>query len=119
MAAVVGVLIGAQYQYALANQFQWFGSIQVVALVIIVIGGTPWYALYGGLRSRVGLGLRDLTQRRQLVEYRIRSRSHRLRLRMLIKDARRSPSGCATSPFVSTSAWRQSGHGSRQRFPHL
>ena len=45
MAAVVGVLIGAQYQYAQANQFQWFGSIQVVALVIIVVGGTPWYAL--------------------------------------------------------------------------
>jgi ABC-type branched-subunit amino acid transport system ATPase component/ABC-type branched-subunit amino acid transport system permease subunit len=45
MAAVVGVLIGAQFQYALANQFQWFSSIQVVALVIIVVGGTPWYAL--------------------------------------------------------------------------
>jgi ABC-type branched-subunit amino acid transport system ATPase component/branched-subunit amino acid ABC-type transport system permease component len=45
MAAVVGVLIGAQYQYALADQFQWFNSIQVVALVIIVFGGTPWYAL--------------------------------------------------------------------------
>lgn len=45
MAAVVGVLIGAQYQYALANQFQWFSSVQIVALVIIVVGGTPWYAL--------------------------------------------------------------------------
>ncbi len=45
MAAVVGVLIGAQYGYALADQFQWFSSIQVVALVIIVIGATPWYAL--------------------------------------------------------------------------
>ena len=45
MAAVVGVLIGAQYQYALADQFQWFSSVQVVALVIIVVGGTPWYTL--------------------------------------------------------------------------
>jgi ABC-type branched-subunit amino acid transport system ATPase component/branched-subunit amino acid ABC-type transport system permease component len=45
MAAVVGVLMGAQYQYALADQFQWFNSIQIVALVIIVLGGTPWYAL--------------------------------------------------------------------------
>jgi ABC-type branched-subunit amino acid transport system ATPase component/branched-subunit amino acid ABC-type transport system permease component len=45
MAGVVGVLMGAQYQYATADQFQWFQSVQVVALVIIVIGGTPWYAL--------------------------------------------------------------------------
>ena len=45
MAAVVGVLIGAQFQYALADQFQWFSSVQVVALVLIVVGGSPWYAL--------------------------------------------------------------------------
>jgi ABC-type branched-subunit amino acid transport system ATPase component/branched-subunit amino acid ABC-type transport system permease component len=45
MAGVVGVLIGAQFQYALADQFQWFNSVQVVALVLIVVGGTPWYAL--------------------------------------------------------------------------
>jgi ABC-type branched-subunit amino acid transport system ATPase component len=45
MAGVVGVLMGAQFQYALGDQFQWFNSVQVVALVIIVVGGTPWYAL--------------------------------------------------------------------------
>jgi ABC-type branched-subunit amino acid transport system ATPase component/branched-subunit amino acid ABC-type transport system permease component len=53
MAAVVGVLIGAQFQYAVADQFQWFNSLQIVALVLIVIGGTPWYALM----AAVPLGL--------------------------------------------------------------
>jgi ABC-type branched-subunit amino acid transport system ATPase component/ABC-type branched-subunit amino acid transport system permease subunit len=45
MAGVVGVLIGAQFGYALADQFQWFSSVQVVVLVLIVVGGTPWYAI--------------------------------------------------------------------------
>jgi ABC-type branched-subunit amino acid transport system ATPase component/branched-subunit amino acid ABC-type transport system permease component len=45
MAAVVGVLIGAQFGYAEAGQFQWFSSVQVVVLVLIVVGGTPWYAI--------------------------------------------------------------------------
>jgi ABC-type branched-subunit amino acid transport system ATPase component len=56
MAAVAGVLIGAQFQYALGDQFQWFNSIQVVALVLILVGGTPWYALFAAAAAGLTTG---------------------------------------------------------------
>ena len=56
MAAVAGVLIGAQFQYALGDQFQWFNSIQVVALVLILAGGTPWYALFAAAAQGLTTG---------------------------------------------------------------
>ncbi|MCK9896025.1 ATP-binding cassette domain-containing protein [Frankia sp. AgB32] len=45
MASLAGALTGMLYQYSVASYFQSFSSLTLVALVVIVTVGEPWYAV--------------------------------------------------------------------------
>jgi ABC-type branched-subunit amino acid transport system ATPase component/branched-subunit amino acid ABC-type transport system permease component len=45
LAGIVGALTGSLYGYAVGSEFEWFGSVQIAVVVLIAVGGTPWYAL--------------------------------------------------------------------------
>lgn len=53
LAAISGALLGVALSTASGASFNPFGSLSYLALVLIVSGGEPWYAMIGGL----GLGL--------------------------------------------------------------
>src|SRR6202042_1173389 len=41
------------YGYAVGSEFQWFGSVQIAVVVLIAVGGAPWYAVLAALGSTV------------------------------------------------------------------
>jgi len=45
MAGVAGALTGSLYHYAAGSEFEWFASVELAVIIIITVGGTPWYAL--------------------------------------------------------------------------
>lgn len=45
IAGVAGALTGSLYHYAAGSEFEWFGSVELAVIIIISVGGTPWYAL--------------------------------------------------------------------------
>ena len=47
IAAISGALISASYHFALGSNFPSFNSLELFALVIIVVVGDPWYAVIG------------------------------------------------------------------------
>ncbi|ADP81144.1 ABC transporter permease subunit [Pseudofrankia inefficax] len=49
MASLAGALTGMLYQYSVASYFQSFSSLTLVALVVIVTVGDPWYAVIAAI----------------------------------------------------------------------
>jgi ABC-type branched-subunit amino acid transport system ATPase component/branched-subunit amino acid ABC-type transport system permease component len=49
IAGVAGVLTGSLYGYSVGSEFPWFSSVEVIVVVLISVGGTPWYAILAGL----------------------------------------------------------------------
>jgi ABC-type branched-subunit amino acid transport system ATPase component/branched-subunit amino acid ABC-type transport system permease component len=45
IAGLAGALSGAVYQYSVGTQFDWLTSLELVVVVIVAIGATPWYAI--------------------------------------------------------------------------
>jgi ABC-type branched-subunit amino acid transport system ATPase component/branched-subunit amino acid ABC-type transport system permease component len=45
LAGAAGALTGSLYGYAVGPEFDWFQSLVLAVLILIVIGGAPWYAL--------------------------------------------------------------------------
>lgn len=52
-ASLAGALTGMLYQFGLGTDFQWFDSIYIVAIVVIMAVGDPWYAVLGALSYAV------------------------------------------------------------------
>ncbi len=53
VAGMAGALTGAVYNYAVGTDFEWFVSVEFVVLVLIVVGGTPWFALLGAVGTAI------------------------------------------------------------------
>ncbi len=53
IAGIAGALTGATYGYAVGTDFEWFVSVEFVVLVLIVVGGTPWFALLGAVGTAI------------------------------------------------------------------
>jgi len=49
IASLAGALLSMEYHYAVGSNFDPFQSLVYVALVVIAIGGEPWYALIAAL----------------------------------------------------------------------
>jgi ABC-type branched-subunit amino acid transport system ATPase component/branched-subunit amino acid ABC-type transport system permease component len=49
IASVAGVLTGSLYGYSVGSEFPWFSSVEVIVVVFISVGGTPWYAILAAL----------------------------------------------------------------------
>ena len=45
LAGAAGALTGSLYGYAVGPEFDWFQSLVLAVLILIVVGGAPWYAL--------------------------------------------------------------------------
>jgi len=45
IAGAAGGLTGSLYGYSVGPEFDWFQSLVLAVLILIVVGGTPWYAL--------------------------------------------------------------------------
>lgn len=52
-ASLAGALTGMLYQFGLGTNFQWFDSIYIVAIVVIMAVGDPWYAVLGAISYAV------------------------------------------------------------------
>jgi ABC-type branched-subunit amino acid transport system ATPase component/branched-subunit amino acid ABC-type transport system permease component len=53
LAALAGALTGMLYQFGVGSDFQWFNSVYIVAVVVIMAIGDPWYAVIGALAYAV------------------------------------------------------------------
>ena len=62
-ASLAGALIAVEFHYAVGANYDPFLSLVYVALVVIAIGGEPWYALIAALGVSVIPGLLHLQQR--------------------------------------------------------
>jgi ABC-type branched-subunit amino acid transport system ATPase component/branched-subunit amino acid ABC-type transport system permease component len=49
MASLAGALTGMLYHYAVGDYFQSFASLELVAIVVIITMGEPWYAVLGAV----------------------------------------------------------------------
>jgi ABC-type branched-subunit amino acid transport system ATPase component/branched-subunit amino acid ABC-type transport system permease component len=49
IASLAGALTGMLYQYAVGTYFPSFGSLSLVALVVIITVGDPWFAVLGSI----------------------------------------------------------------------
>ncbi|HVA73498.1 MAG TPA: branched-chain amino acid ABC transporter permease/ATP-binding protein [Acidimicrobiales bacterium] len=49
IASLAGALTGMLYQYAVGTYFPSFGSLSLVALVVIITVGDPWFAVMGSI----------------------------------------------------------------------
>ena len=49
MASLAGALTGMLYHYAVGDYFQSFASLELVAIVVIITLGEPWYAVLGAV----------------------------------------------------------------------
>lgn len=52
-ASLAGALTGMLYQFGLGTDFQCFDSIYIVAIVVIMAVGDPWYAVLGAISYAV------------------------------------------------------------------
>ncbi|HMD46131.1 MAG TPA: branched-chain amino acid ABC transporter permease/ATP-binding protein [Acidimicrobiales bacterium] len=51
IAALSGALLACFFHYAVGSNYPSFGSLTLVALIVISIGGAPWYAIFAGAFS--------------------------------------------------------------------
>jgi ABC-type branched-subunit amino acid transport system ATPase component/branched-subunit amino acid ABC-type transport system permease component len=49
MASTAGALTGMLYHYAVGTNFEYFNSLTLVVLVVIITIGDPWYAVIGAI----------------------------------------------------------------------
>jgi ABC-type branched-subunit amino acid transport system ATPase component len=49
MASLAGALTGMLYQYGVGGDFESFSSLTIVAIVVIITIGDPWYAVIGAI----------------------------------------------------------------------
>ena len=53
LAAVAGALLGSLYNYGLGTNYSSFSSLTMVAIVVLIVMGDPWYAIVAGITFEV------------------------------------------------------------------
>jgi ABC-type branched-subunit amino acid transport system ATPase component/branched-subunit amino acid ABC-type transport system permease component len=53
LASLAGAFTGMLYQFGIGTYFEWFNSILIVAVVLLVTVGSPWYAVIAAIAYSV------------------------------------------------------------------
>jgi branched-subunit amino acid ABC-type transport system permease component len=53
LAAIVGALLGSLYDYGLGTNYSSYSSLTMVAIVVLIVMGDPWYAIVAGITFEV------------------------------------------------------------------
>ena len=53
LAAVAGALLASLYDYGLGTNYSSFSSLTMVAIVVLIVMGDPWYAIVAGITFEV------------------------------------------------------------------
>ena len=56
LAALAGALLASLYNYGLGSNYDSFASLTMVAILVIIVMGEPWYAIVGGLAFQIPSG---------------------------------------------------------------